>query len=266
VPIRKAESISFESLMHVIHLWQSRKYKFMINFFNTYLRKGEHVIMLNTSWILIGLVFTLLIESACAMEQIKQETQQQHFKFLYKKIFCELKTPPNNAKIGYLKEEGALFNKFFFQLIEHFSQEEKSEYAQTNDISQEYLERSAGKEFLKIETQYRKGTLLLATATDEFTQLQGAIFFYAQNNGTEVVIRSLILDSINNPDLFQKIYAGMTQVILKRFPWTNTITIFVRTVPDILKPTLQEYGFKYTVIKQWIDYNKKSIFLPISIN
>lgn len=213
----------------------------------------------STFKILMSLISILFAGSTLAMEQAEQKIEQKEipFKFPYKKIFCELKTPPNNAQIGCLKEEGALFNKFFFQFIKDFPPEEKSQYAQTNDISDEYLERSAGKEFLKIETQYRKGELLLATATDEFTQLQGAMFFYALNEGTQVIIRSLIFDDINNPDLFQKIYAGMTQVILKRFPWVSQITIIARTVPDILKPILLEYGFKYTIIKQWIDYNKK---------
>lgn len=212
------------------------------------------------SRILINLAFILLATSISAMEQISHQTQPQPLKFLYKKIFCELKNPPNNARACCLKEEGLLFNKFFFQLIEHYSPEEKNEYAGFNsnaEISHQYLEKSAGKEFLCMETQYRQGNLLLATARDNFAQLQGAVFFYAQNNDTEVIIRSLILDDINNPDLFEKVYAGMTHVILKRFPWTNTITIFARTVPEILKQKLQEYGFKYTIIKQWIDFNKK---------
>lgn len=205
--------------------------------------------ILSISQILIGLTFALLARSTSAM-------QQQNQNIFYQNIFCVLKSPPENAKIGCLQDsEGILFNKFFFQFIEHLSPKEKKIYAGFNnnfEISQEEFEKSAGKEFLRMETQYRLGKLFLATAVNQINELLGAMFFYAENKGTEIIIKSFIINNIHDANLYQQIYYDMLLMIGNNFPDTRKIRILKRTVPKILKKTLRELGFKEANALEWI--------------
>lgn len=206
--------------------------------------------ILNIFKILIGIIFTLLTRSSVAMEEQIQNI------VVYNNIYYQLSTPPENAKIGCLQDSvGVLFNKFFFQLIENYSPKEKKIYAGFNnnfEISQEEFEKSAGKEFLRMETQYRLGKLFLAKAVNQIGELVGAMFFYAENKGTEIIIKSFIINNIHDANLYQQIYYDMLLMIGNNFPDTRKIRILKRTVHKILKKTLKELGFKEANALEWV--------------
>ncbi|MBS1988696.1 hypothetical protein JST56_06955 [Candidatus Dependentiae bacterium] len=185
----------------------------------------------------LALLFIFCITSLYAMDDEANNISNN-----YKQIRCSLVNPPADKRETCLKEEKELFIQFYFQYIEQYSQQAKDEYSGINDATEDDIKRSAGKEFFNMMVKFRNKQLLFASAKNEIGQLLGGCFFYAYN--TQVIIQSLFIQNIYDLTLFEKVYYGMMAVIQKAYPYTTSIVIFRRTVPELSIPQLQSYGFK----------------------
>lgn len=200
------------------------------------------MIIRNTSRaLIIGFMFTLLTGPVSAMRSncnvIEENLVDKNVS--YRDIFWQLKTQYKNSAIIRLQEEERAFcQNFFVQLIKSYNEKDKD------------FEELGRRRFVDIEAEYLSKKLLFTTATNDLGQLMGALFFYSENNGTEIIIKSLITDNIEDTTLYQQLCTGMIQLIMLYFPDTRKIRILESTVPQNLKETLEALKFSYKFINR----------------
>lgn len=199
--------------------------------------------------IFIATISILCSESALPMKEAQAQNP----------VICQLKERPEVTKIGYLQGEGGeleLFESFIKQLMHDYSENEKNIYCGFNNhfvVTQQDRKQVIGKEFLRMETRFRKNELNLVVAYDATPKLIGASFFKIENNGAEIFIESFFINDIYNSDLFKTLYKEMVTIMGKNAPNAVKIRIKARTVPRPLESTIKELGLRYYSDKrEWV--------------
>lgn len=120
-------------------------------------------------------------------------------------------------------------------------------------INQDDRNKAIGKEFLKMETRFRKKELHLVVTYDAKCKLIGASFFKIENNGTEIFVESLFFNNIHDAEFFKFLYHEMVAVMGQSAPNAIKIRIKARTIPQLLEPALKDCGLKYYSDKrEWV--------------
>lgn len=140
--------------------------------------------------------------------------------------------------------------------MQDYSDQEKNIYCGFNSrfvITKEDRNQAIGKEFLKMETRYRKKELNLVVAHNTLQQLIGGAFFKIENNGSEIFIESFFIRNISDKEAFKLLYKNMIIAMGGIAPNALKIRIKARTVPGVLESTVKDLGLKYNSNKrEWI--------------